>query len=166
MTRARDDRRRGGTGGRRPGAGRPPAGLPPPVRTTVYLSPEEAAPIEAEARSEGVSRAVILRRGLGLQRDTVGDLRVSWRRTGVADLHWGSREHLQHRRLIGVGGDWGIGTVTTMSPIPNLEYEARGPALAVVEAWWAQRLAPTRTTSASRRSSRPIATRPRRTGSR
>jgi len=113
-----------------------------------------------------VSRAVILRRGLGLQRDTVGDLRVSWRRTGVADLHWGSREHLQHRRLIGVGGDWGIGTVTTMSPIPNLEYEARGPALAVVEAWWAQRLAPTRTTSASRRSSRPIATRPRRTGSR
>lgn len=140
-TRKKDDRRRGGTGGRRPGAGRPPAGLPPPVRTTVYLSPEEAAPIEAEARSEGVSRAVILRRGLGLQRDTVGELRVSWRRTGVADLHWGSREHLQHRRLFGVGGDWAIGKVTAMSPIPDVEYEARGPALAVIEAWWAQRLA-------------------------
>ena len=140
--RKKDDRRRGGTGGRRPGAGRPPAGLPPPVRTTVYLSPEEAAPIEAEARSEGVSRAVILRRGLGLQRDTVGELRVSWRRTGVADLHWGSREHLQHRRLLGAGGDWVIGTVTAMRPFPEvIEHEARGPALAVVEAWWAQRLA-------------------------
>lgn len=145
MVRARDDRRRGGTGGRRPGAGRPAAGLPPPVRTTVYLSPEEAAPIEAEARSEGVSRAVILRRGLGLQRDTVGELRVSWRRTGVADLHWGSREHLQHRRLIGAGGDWAIGVPASFSslasPIPDIEYEARGPALAVVEAWWARRLA-------------------------
>lgn len=140
MTRARDDRRRGGTGGRRPGAGRPPAGLPPPVRTTVYLSREEATPIEAEARSEGVSRAVILRRGLGLQRDTVGELRVSWRRTGMADLRWGSRDHLQHRRLIGVGGDWAIGAVTAISSILDIEYEARGPALAVVEAWWAQRL--------------------------
>lgn len=140
--RKKDDRRRGGTGGRRPGAGRPPAGLPPPVRTTVYLSPEEAAPIEAEARSEGVSRAVILRRGLGMQRDTVGELRVSWRRTGMADLHWGPREHLQHRRLIGLGGDWAIGSVTSLSPLPEVEYEASGPALAVVEAWWwAQRLA-------------------------
>lgn len=140
MTKKRDDRRRGGTGGRRPGAGRPPAGLPPPVRLTVYLSREEAAPIEAEARSEGVSRAVILRRGLGLQRDTVGELRVSWRRTGMADLHWGPREYLQHRRLIGAGGDWAIGAVTVMSPIPDLEYEAHGAALAVVEAWWSRRL--------------------------
>ncbi len=111
------------------------------MRTTVYLSPEEAAPIEAEARSEGVSRAVILRRGLGLQRDAVGELRVSWRRTWVADLHWGSHEHLQYRWLIGAGGDWAIGSVTAMNSIPDVEYEARGPALAVVEAWWARRLA-------------------------
>jgi hypothetical protein len=34
-------------------------------------SPEEARPIEAEARSEGVSRAVILRRGLGLLMDGI-----------------------------------------------------------------------------------------------
>lgn len=139
MTRARDDRRRGSTGGRRPGAGRPPAGLPPPVRTTVYLSPEEAAPIEAEARSEGVSRAVILRRGLGLQRDTVGELRVVWRARAKADLFWGPREALQHRGLERSLEGWWIGREYGAAPLT--EVDADGPALAVVGAWWAQRLA-------------------------
>lgn len=131
-------------GGRRPGAGRPPAGLPPPVRLTVYLSPEEARPIEAEARSEGVSRAVILRRGLGLQRDRIhhalGDIEIVWHGRG-------------HATAVLAGGRWAPRCVLQRSPVGWLcddrqymedwdddeRYRATvdGPALQVVAEWWA-----------------------------
>lgn len=87
MVKPRDSQR----GGRRRGAGRPATGRVRYHRVTVRLDDAEHEELADEARAEGVTTAVILRRAAGLQRDRVphelGDLRVCWRHRG-----WTSHE--------------------------------------------------------------------------